>query len=67
MDYEIFFPADKNVTKSNIYFQKFWKDFGDYKHIKTQIAPKKACAMHVPKLNNMFSKYLKLTYLNRKG
>ena len=31
-----FFPVDKNVTKSNFYFQKFWKDFGDYNHIKTR-------------------------------
>ena len=31
-----FFPVDNNVTKSNFYFQKFWKDFGDYKHIKTR-------------------------------
>ena len=31
--------------------------FGEYKHIKTQIAPNRACAMHVPRLNNMFSIY----------
>ena len=31
-----FFSVDKNVTKSNFFFQKFWKDFGDYKHIKTR-------------------------------
>ena len=41
-------------------FEKVWKDFGDYKHIKTQIAPNKACAMHVPRLNNMFSIYFRL-------
>ena len=29
-----FFPIDKNVN--NVYFHKFWKDFGDYKHIKTR-------------------------------
>ena len=28
-----FFPVDKNVT--NVYFPKFCKDFGGYKHIKT--------------------------------
>ena len=31
-----FFPVDKNATISNFYFQKFWKDFGDYKHIKAR-------------------------------
>ena len=41
MDYEIFFPVNKNVTKSNFYYQKFWKDFGNYNHIKTQIVPQK--------------------------
>ena len=49
MDYEIFFPADKNVTKSNIYFQKFCKDFGDYKHFKTQIVTKKCMRNVFPK------------------
>ena len=24
------------MTKSKFYFQKFWKDFGDCKHIKTR-------------------------------
>ena len=24
------------MTKLNFYFQKFWKDFGDCKHIKTR-------------------------------
>ena len=31
-----FFPVYKNVTKSNFYFQKFWKDCGDYRHIKNR-------------------------------
>ena len=31
-----FFPVDSDLTKSNFYFEKFWKDFGDYKHIKTR-------------------------------
>ena len=42
------------------------KSFGDEKHIKTQIAPKKeACAVYVLKLNNMFSIYFSLAYLAR--
>ena len=65
MGYEVLFSVDKNATKSNFYFQKFWKDFGDYKHIKTQIAAKKACAMHVSRLNSIFSIYFRLTYMKK--
>ena len=49
MDYEIIFPADRNVTESKFYFQKFVEDFGDYKHIKTQIALKKGISKECSK------------------
>ena len=35
-----------NILKS---FENFWKDFSDYKHIKTQIAPKKGMCNACPK------------------
>ena len=48
-DYEIFFPDDKKVTKSNFYRQKFYINFDDCKRIKNQISPKKSMTNVCPK------------------
>ena len=42
------------MTESNFYLQKFCINFGACKRIKTQFSPKKAWAMRVQRLNNMF-------------
>ena len=47
--YEIFLPDDRNVTESDFYLQKFSINFGDCKHIKTQISPKKSMSNACPR------------------
>ena len=49
MDYEIFFPDDKNVAESNFYLQNFCTNFGDWKCIKSQIFPKNGTSNACPK------------------
>ena len=67
------FPVDKNVTKSNFYFQKFWKDFGDYKHIKNRAmcnaCPKaEHCLLYISDLHTFSGKdEVELSFTNIRG
>ena len=55
VDYEIFFPGDKNKTKSSFYFQKFGNISLTTSISRLKLLENKACAMHALRLNNMFS------------